>query len=39
MKSLPHQILILSIIFLKACGGGGGGADAKTVAAVAQAVA
>ena len=39
MKSLPHQILILSIIFLKACGGGGGGADAKTVTAAAQAVA
>ena len=38
MNSLNHRVLLLSLIFIKACGGGGGGGDAETIAAVAEAV-
>ena len=33
MNSLNRHVLLLSLIFIKACGGGGGGGDAATVAA------
>ena len=36
MNSLNYRVLLLSLIFMKACGGGGG--DAETIAAVAEAV-
>ena len=38
MNSLNHRVLLLSLIFIKACGGGGGGGDAENIAAVAEAV-
>ena len=38
MNSLNHRVLLLSLIFIKACGGGGGGGDAQTIAAVVDVV-
>ena len=38
MNNYKYQITLLSLIFIKACGGGGGGGDAQTIAAVAEVV-
>ena len=34
MNNYKHRIALLSLIFIKGCGGGGGGGDAQTIAAV-----
>ena len=38
MNNLRQWLALLSLIFIKACGGGGGGGDAETIATVAQVI-